>query len=136
MLSLARCSAKRTTLLKPLSSTSRRGFAQATNEPIPAEARQLTDASNAVDGSWKKGKVPVREDHGLWGFFRRKPDGSLKGEEAYETVESPKKEISGELSSLFSFRCISFPGLRDGVWLMRSSIGVEQVVHGEPRSCG
>ncbi|PFH54078.1 hypothetical protein AMATHDRAFT_53887 [Amanita thiersii Skay4041] len=34
-------------------------------------------------------KVPVREDHGLWAFFRRKPDVSLVGEERYEVIEHP-----------------------------------------------
>ncbi|RXW22886.1 hypothetical protein EST38_g2976 [Candolleomyces aberdarensis] len=100
-----------TTVLKSFSSTPRRGFAQATNEPISAEARQLTDASNTADGSWKKGKVPVREDHGLWGFFRRKADGSLKGEDAYETVEAPRKEISGRAWRASELRLKSFKDL-------------------------
>ncbi|KAJ2921166.1 hypothetical protein H1R20_g15929, partial [Candolleomyces eurysporus] len=111
MLSLARCSSKRTTLLKSFSSTPRRGFVQATNEPIAAEARQLTDASNTADGSWKKGKVPVREDHGLWGFFRRKANSSLNGEDAYETVEAPRKEISGRAWRASELRLKSFKDL-------------------------
>lgn len=34
-------------------------------------------------------KIPVREDHGLYAFFRRKPDDTLKGENRFEVVESP-----------------------------------------------
>jgi large subunit ribosomal protein L47 len=31
----------------------------------------------------------VREDHGLYAFFRRKPDDTLKGEHRFEVVETP-----------------------------------------------
>ncbi|KAF8798950.1 MRP-L47-domain-containing protein, partial [Phlegmacium glaucopus] len=34
--------------------------------------------------------VPVREDHGLYAFFRRKPDDTLKGENRFEVVETPE----------------------------------------------
>ncbi|KIY46509.1 MRP-L47-domain-containing protein [Fistulina hepatica ATCC 64428] len=34
-------------------------------------------------------KVPVRADHGLYGFFRRKPNSKLSGEDAYETLQTP-----------------------------------------------
>ena len=34
-------------------------------------------------------KIPVREDHGLYAFFRRKSDDTLKGEDRFEVVESP-----------------------------------------------
>ena len=34
-------------------------------------------------------KLPVREDHGLYAFFRRKSDDTLRGEERFEVVESP-----------------------------------------------
>jgi large subunit ribosomal protein L47 len=34
-------------------------------------------------------KIHVREDHGLYAFFRRKPDDTLKGEDRFEVVESP-----------------------------------------------
>ncbi|KDR82826.1 hypothetical protein GALMADRAFT_238427 [Galerina marginata CBS 339.88] len=39
-------------------------------------------------------KIPVREDHGLYAFFRRKPDAGLVGEERFEVVETPE---SGQL---------------------------------------
>jgi hypothetical protein len=35
-------------------------------------------------------KIPVREDHGLYAFFRRKSDDTLKGEDRFEVVESPE----------------------------------------------
>lgn len=35
-------------------------------------------------------KVPVREDHGLYAFFRRKPGAELVGEARYEVVETPE----------------------------------------------
>lgn len=34
-------------------------------------------------------KIPVKEDHGLYAFFRRKSDDMLKGEDRFEVVESP-----------------------------------------------
>jgi hypothetical protein len=34
-------------------------------------------------------KIPVREDHGLYAFFRRKSDDTLKGEDRFEAVELP-----------------------------------------------
>jgi large subunit ribosomal protein L47 len=34
-------------------------------------------------------KLPVREDHGLYAFFRRKSDDSMKGEDRFEVMESP-----------------------------------------------
>jgi large subunit ribosomal protein L47 len=39
----------------------------------------------------RDGKVPVREDHGLWHFFRRKRGENLEGDACYETVEHPSK---------------------------------------------
>ena len=35
-------------------------------------------------------KLPVREDHGLYAFFRRKPDDTLKGENRFEVFETPE----------------------------------------------
>jgi len=42
---------------------------------------------------WRKHKVPVREDHGLWAFFRRREpeDGKeLTGEAKYMVCETPE----------------------------------------------
>ncbi|KAF8903155.1 mitochondrial 39-S ribosomal protein L47 (MRP-L47)-domain-containing protein [Gymnopilus junonius] len=36
-------------------------------------------------------KVPVRDDHGLYGFFRKKPAAGLVGEARYEVVETPEE---------------------------------------------
>jgi len=35
-------------------------------------------------------KLPVREDHGLYAFFRRKSDDTLKGEDRFEVLETPE----------------------------------------------
>ena len=37
----------------------------------------------------EQGRVPVREDHGLWSFFRRKKGDDLTGEARYDTIEHP-----------------------------------------------
>lgn len=34
--------------------------------------------------------IPVREDHGLYGFFRRKDEADLVGAAKYEVVETPE----------------------------------------------
>ena len=36
-------------------------------------------------------KVPVREDHGLYAFFRRKKGDHLAGEDRYEVFETPEE---------------------------------------------
>ena len=38
-----------------------------------------------------KERIPVREDHGLYGFFRRKEDADLVGDAKYEVVETPEQ---------------------------------------------
>jgi hypothetical protein len=47
-------------------------------------------------------KLPVREDHGLYAFFRRKPDDTLKGENRFEVFETPEsyQVLSGMVSGL------------------------------------
>ncbi|KAF6755962.1 mitochondrial 39-S ribosomal protein L47 (MRP-L47)-domain-containing protein [Ephemerocybe angulata] len=104
MLSLARSSARRT-LAQPLC----RALATETTQ-IPAHARPQ---GNDVDASsaWRKGKIPVKEDHGLYAFFRRKANTKETGEDAYETVESPKKEISGRAWRASELRLKSFKDL-------------------------
>lgn len=46
----------------------------------------------------RKNRIPVREDHGLYAFFRKKDGEDLVGDARYETVESPEglqKRASG-----------------------------------------
>lgn len=101
MLSRARALRQRT----PLQTLQcRRWFAQIVDAP-PSDtpATLSTTAHRGVD--WRKGKVPVREDHGLYGFFRRKElkDGeTLEGEAKFEIVETPQsmQTTSGEYSSI------------------------------------
>jgi large subunit ribosomal protein L47 len=49
----------------------------------------------------EQGRVPVKEDHGLWAFFRRKQGDDLVGEARYETIEHPvtvEQHMSGPCS--------------------------------------
>lgn len=38
-----------------------------------------------------KDRIPVREDHGLYGFFRKKDEADLVGDARFEVVETPEK---------------------------------------------
>lgn len=38
-----------------------------------------------------KERIPTREDHGLYAFFRRKEDVDLVGDARFEVVETPEK---------------------------------------------
>jgi hypothetical protein len=68
---------------------------------------------------WRKEKVPVREDHGLYAFFRRKEvkfgAEEPQGEEKYEVVETPQamQTISGEFSLCFPIRYVEAYEPRD-----------------------
>ncbi|KAG2001817.1 hypothetical protein CC2G_013016 [Coprinopsis cinerea AmutBmut pab1-1] len=75
----------------------------------PSNDVSTTPASTSAD--WRTGKVPVRDDHGLYGFFRRKADPSLSGEDAYETVESARKPASGRAWRASELRLKSFQDL-------------------------
>jgi len=46
----------------------------------------------------------VREDHGLYAFFRRKTGENLTGEDRYEVIEPPEE---GRLISGKDARCTS-----------------------------
>ncbi len=49
----------------------------------------------------EQGRVPVKENHGLWAFFRRKQGDDLVGEARYETIEHPvtvEQHMSGPYS--------------------------------------
>lgn len=50
------------------------------NQPIPSTPSGLPT----------KGRIPVREDHGLYAFFRRKAGNDLIGDARFETVETPE----------------------------------------------
>ena len=87
------------------------------NTPPSASAevspRRRKRRSQLPLGSVDKAKpvrVPVREDHGLYGFFRRKPGDNLTGEDRYEVVETPDdaRMISGICDLSCHSRCLSF----------------------------
>ena len=58
-------------------------------------ARKLGSTTTLSSASSSTSKVAVREDHGLYAFFRRipqKPDSpELVGEDRYEVVETPEE---------------------------------------------
>ncbi|KAH0586167.1 54S ribosomal protein L4, mitochondrial [Termitomyces sp. J132] len=78
----------------PRASTSRlafRSFAQVVQTPSGSPSSSLTQRRPQKLSRILRDKVPVREDHGLWGFFRRKENGDeLEGEAKYEVVEDPQ----------------------------------------------
>jgi len=66
-----------------------RSFAQVVNTPSPTPA-----AVKRTGHALRKGRFSVREDHGLYAFFRRKEpkEGEeLTGDAKYEVVETPEK---------------------------------------------
>jgi len=67
----------------------------------------------------KRRRVPVREDHGLFAFFRKKPGDNLTGEDRYEVVETPEQGrlVSGNvLFMCFDFLPGSWVGLVGRAW--------------------
>ncbi|KAJ3530564.1 hypothetical protein NMY22_g8520 [Coprinellus aureogranulatus] len=110
MLSIARRCSRRASL-QPFSLFSSRGLATEASTPIPAENLPADTADASAGQSWRKGKVPVREDHGLYAFFRRKADEKLTGEKAYETVESGRRDVSGRAWKASELRLKSFKDL-------------------------
>ncbi|KAF4617142.1 hypothetical protein D9613_005937 [Agrocybe pediades] len=97
MLSLSRNVSKE--LVRPLT----RSFAQVVPPNVnsgstassqsagPSKSRRKTTHKSEIPAPALTEKVPVKEDHGLYAFFRKKPDSdNLVGEDKYEVVESPE----------------------------------------------
>ncbi|KAF5382730.1 hypothetical protein D9615_002850 [Tricholomella constricta] len=90
MLSIARAVANRVSWAAPRLTT--RSFAEvvavpsvaASTPPAPSE-RQSRKPTSPL-----KERIPVKEDHGLYAFFRKKDDDSLVGDAKYEVTESPE----------------------------------------------
>jgi len=64
------------------------------SDAIPKAPRRNKRKTPKEDGppahaQWP-GRVPVREDHGLYGFFRQKPGADLVGEDRFEVFETPE----------------------------------------------
>ncbi|KAF8073694.1 mitochondrial 39-S ribosomal protein L47 (MRP-L47)-domain-containing protein [Lyophyllum atratum] len=95
MLALARTVARR--VAAPPFST--RSFAEVVG--LPSTASSSTPSPAAQDSNLPestttqatptlKGRIPVKESHGLYAFFRRKDDNDLTGDARYDVVESPE----------------------------------------------
>ncbi|KAM6494342.1 Mitochondrial 39-S ribosomal protein L47 (MRP-L47) domain containing protein [Amanita muscaria] len=71
----------------------KRSFAQV----VPVSTKNTSTSSSIpvtskpASSTLQHGRVFVREDHGLWHFFRKKDSADLVGEARYETVEHPSK---------------------------------------------
>ncbi|KAF9452885.1 MRP-L47-domain-containing protein [Macrolepiota fuliginosa MF-IS2] len=90
VLSLARTLRQRTPTLQ---FQCRRWFAEVVNAPSEDSTGVPVTATPTKAVDWRKGRVPVREDHGLYGFFRRKEvkDGEvLEGDARFEVFETPQ----------------------------------------------
>lgn len=72
-------------------SLTRRWFAEVADlTSDPSNSKKAITTMGPVD--WRKQKVPVREDHGLWAFFRRREpedEEELTGEAKYMVCETP-----------------------------------------------
>ncbi|KAF7768002.1 hypothetical protein Agabi119p4_7245 [Agaricus bisporus var. burnettii] len=101
----------------------RRWFAEIVNASPPSTELSIANtppvASNVVTKAvdWRKERVPVLENHGLYGFFRRKevkPGAEEpEGEEKYEVLESPEdmQKTSGRGWKAEELRLKSFKDL-------------------------
>ncbi|KXN81768.1 54S ribosomal protein L4, mitochondrial [Leucoagaricus sp. SymC.cos] len=107
---------QRTLQFKNCIRCSRRGFAEVVNVPSSSSEPVPHVLSSIKTVDWRKERVPVREDHGLYAFFRRKEvkDGDkLEGEAKYEVVETPQnmQTISGRGWKAEELRLKSFKDL-------------------------
>jgi large subunit ribosomal protein L47 len=86
------------------------------SEEAPARRRKRTSKPPVAEKP-KGARVPVREDHGLYAFFRRKQDDNLTGEDRYEVLEIPQEGsmVSG-ICGLFIHRLGSYVCLQGRPW--------------------
>ena len=108
MLSLVRTTARR------INRVPARSFA----EIVSVEQNTPSTSSNIVSTNGHSNpfqRIPVREDHGLYAFFRRKNGDDLVGDERFETFESPD---SGQVMT----GKLSLGGLRN-VWFSKLWLG-------------
>jgi len=78
-------------------------------------AQVLNSTSNlsSILPHTKAARIPVREDHGLYGFFRRKKEEDLVGDAKYEVFDLPKSSeaITGRAWRASELRLKSFEDL-------------------------
>ncbi|KAJ3575348.1 hypothetical protein NP233_g1155 [Leucocoprinus birnbaumii] len=118
-LSLARNTLRqRTPQLQPSVQCTRRWLAEIVDiaPNPPADEIAITAAPTTEPVNWRREKVPVREDHGLYAFFRMKEpqEGEkLEGEDKYAVCESPQTyhSISGRGWKAEELRLKSFNDL-------------------------
>lgn len=101
MLGLARTAPNRVSLLKHLP-LAKRSFAEVVNHTHSNEASASTlppairrrhaikKPASALINSTTKGKIVLKEDHGLYAFFRKKESDDLVGDARFEVVETPE----------------------------------------------
>ncbi|RDB18006.1 54S ribosomal protein L4, mitochondrial [Hypsizygus marmoreus] len=87
MLSLARAVPKRVSGFTFTSLTTRSFAEVETRTSIASQ----TSSQSSVNPTALKGRISVREDHGLYAFFRQKDEENLIGDAKYEVVETPEK---------------------------------------------
>ncbi|KAF5360500.1 hypothetical protein D9756_005024 [Leucocoprinus leucothites] len=118
MLSLARSLRQRTPQLQTSLQCTRRWLAEVVdatpNTPQPEIPIVVVPHTEPVN--WRKEKVPVREDHGLYAFFRRKEpeDGKVfEGEAKFVVCETPQsfQTLSGRGWKAEELRLKSFKDL-------------------------
>ncbi|TFK64622.1 MRP-L47-domain-containing protein [Pluteus cervinus] len=92
----------------------RRSFADIVAAPSSTQLSANVLQPTTPAGLPIKGRIPVREDHGLYSFFRRKPGAELQGDARFETVETPEsiqKLPSGRAWKASELRLKSFKDL-------------------------
>ncbi|KAF8158155.1 mitochondrial 39-S ribosomal protein L47 (MRP-L47)-domain-containing protein [Crassisporium funariophilum] len=67
-----------------------RNTAAGPSKPLEAQTVEGASTTETTSKSSSSRRVPVKEDHGLYGFFRRKAGDDLKGEARFEVFDTPE----------------------------------------------
>jgi len=72
--------------------------------PDPTASHRALQSAQSTEHALGKERIPVKEDHGLYAFFRKKDDDpELKGGARYDTVEAPESMRVMPTGSLSSY---------------------------------
>ena len=115
MLSLVRTTARR------INRVSARSFAEIVEQNTPSTSSNIV-STNGHSNPFQR--IPVREDHGLYAFFRRKSGDDLVGDARFETFESPDsgQVMTGKVSWRFMTRLFLKILVRKGLEGFRTTI--------------